>query len=279
MAKKIKSSFSGIDVFLKETFGERLSQTKLAKLIGEQQGHYSTLLKSMDGLLAKTLYKYVKRIYELGKIEGRRQNAENFFKAIETIHGIDNSIISKEMIAGKSDNSKSTLLSNYRNGKVPIPQKQCRKLLGKHSSRIFNPIIEFMECNPYKKGETWKLFKDDEITEKNIKDKLSNEENAKVGVYAMYDSSGRILYFGKTNNGLYTEIVQRLDAAVHRDVSLVYDNKFNHVGNPGKNDKKGSIRVGQMTRYFSAIEVRVSEAFVLRLIPNDDVNYKIENYK
>lgn len=286
-----KPSFYGIDKFLKEISDDgvtKTSQKKLAEIIGEKQGRYSSYLNDTQHLSASAIHKYLKRIYEMGikkgLEEGRRQNAENFFSAVESIHGFENADISKKLIAGKSENSKSSSLSNYRNGKVAISKKQFQNLLGKHSSKIFNPIVEFLECFPYKKGASWKLFEDEE-KEKSICDLLSNKSSAKVGVYAMYDSSGRILYFGKTNSGLYREITQRLGAAVHRDVALVKNNCFKHIGTPGKQSKPGAIQVGEMTRYISAVEVLAPEAignietFVLRLIPNDDVNYKIENYE
>ena len=287
-----KPTFYGIDKFLKEILDDgetKTSQKRLAEIIGEKQGRYSSYLNDTQRLSASAIHKYLKRIYELGLQkgleEGQRRNAENFFSAVESIHGFENADISKKLIAGKSDNSKATSLSNYRNGKVAISKKQFQNLLGKHSSKIFNPIVEFLECSPYKKGTSWKLFKDDDKKEKSICELLSNESSAKVGVYAMYDSSGRILYFGKTNSGLYREITQRLGAAVHRDIALVKKDGFKHVGTPGKQSKPGAIRVGEMTRYISAIEVLAPEAisnietFVLRLIPNDDVNYKIENYE
>jgi hypothetical protein len=280
-----KPSFSGIDRFLKDLLGENKKQVELANCIGEKQGRYSSYLKGTQHLSSSAVFKYVKKIFELGVIEGRKQNAENFFKTLESIHNINNSKIAKKLIKGKNSNAKAASLSKYRNGKTTISEQQYKNLLGKHSSKIFKPIIELMECSPYKSGQTWKLFKGDNEKESEIKAKLSNDASAKVGVYAMYDSSGKILYFGKTNNGLYSEITQRLAAVVHRDVALFQKGQFKHVGNPGKKDKPGAIQVGEMTKYFTAVEVLVPEAiknieaFVLRLIPNDDVNYKIENYE
>ena len=72
---------------------------------------------------------------------------------------------------------------------------------------------------------------------------------------------------------------------VNRDVAIIQKRQFKHVGNKKKKDKPGAIQVGEMTKYFTAVEVLVPEAiknieaFFLRLIPNDDVNYKIENYE
>lgn len=284
MSKTKKKLFVGIDTFLKETFGDNLTQEKLAKIINEQQPRYSNCLKDDNYLCSSALHKYMQAIYERGKkdgiIEGRQQNAENLFKAIESIHGFEtDTLIAEKLILGKSQNAKTTSLSKYRNGVTAISDKQYRNILGKHSSKIFKPLIEFLECNPHKRGSSWKLFRGDDKRENFIKTSLSDEKGAKVGVYAMYDSAGRIIYFGKTTNGLYQEIIQRLDAVVHRDVVLSTKDGLKHVGGT-----KGSIRVGSMTKYISAVEVLAPEAiknieaFVLRLIPNDDVNYKIENY-
>ena len=277
--------FLGIDKFLKEHLDENASQQKLGSIIGVKQAYYSRLKKEKNLLTAKSLHKYIKKIFDYGfsrgKIAGRKENAENFFSAVETVLDINNIDIAKKLIKGKNTNSKTTALSKYRNGIIPVSRPQYKNILGKHSSKIFKPIVEFMECSPYVEGKKWKLFRGSKKLEESIKAKLSKDNGAKVGVYAMYDSSGKILYFGKTNKGLYAEIVQRLNAVVHRDVALVRDGKFVHVGNKSK----GGIHVGDMTRYISAIEVLSPEAisnietFVLRLIPNDDVNYKIENYE
>ena len=288
-----KAPFSGVDQFLREIFGENMRQEDLADKIGEKQGRYSSYLRGSQNLGAKTIHRYLKNIYDLGIIEGRKQNAQNFFKAIAAIHKYDNNAnIWKKLITGKSDNSKSSNLSNYQSGKTTISQSQFENLLGKHSSRIFKPLIEFMECSPYRTSQkpnaSWKLFKNDTDKEAYVKKELYEDDKItpKLGVYAMYDSSGRILYFGMaqySNHGLHKEILQRLKAPVHRDVVLIRNGKFCHLGTVGKKPKPGAILVGDMTRYISAIEVSVPqaipniEAVVLRLIPNDTVNYKVEN--
>ena len=291
-----QTPFSGVDQFLREVFGSDMRQEDLADFIGEKQGRYSSYLRGTQNLGAKTIYRYLKNIYDLGIIEGRKQNAQNFFKAIATIHNYDNAKIWKKLIAGKTDNSKASNLSNYQNGKVTISQQQFKNLLGNHSSKIFKPIIEFMECSPcrtsQKPNASWQLFENDSDKEEYVKNKLYDDEEhniPKLGVYAMYDSSGRILYFGmaqSANHGLYKEILQRLKARVHRDVVLICNGKLKHLGaTQATKQKSDEILVGDMTRYFSAIEVSVPqaipniEAFVLRLIPNDTVNYKVENIK
>lgn len=291
-----KTPFSGVDQFLREVFGADMRQEDLADKIEETQGRYSSYLRGSQNLGAKTIYRYLKNVYDLGIIEGRKQNAQNFFKAITSIHKYDNNAnIWKELITGKTDNSKSSNLSNYQSGKTTISQPQFENLLGKHSSKIFNPIFEFMECSPYRTSQkpnaSWKLFKDDSNKEEFVSKELYDEDrdSPRLGVYAMYDSSGRILYFGmaqSSNHGLYKEILQRLKARVHRDVVLIRNGKLKHLGaTQATKQKSDEILVGDMTRYFSAIEVSVPqaipniEAVVLRLIPNDTVNYKVENIK
>ena len=96
----------------------------------------------------------------------------------------------------------------------------------------------------------------------------------------MYDSAGRILYFGQTQaqTGLYGEITQQLDNKINRSLFLPEN---------GNLKKRGAwdLRMGDLTRYVSAIEVLVPEAidnietFVLRLIPNDDANTNLGNYE
>ncbi len=154
----------------------------------------------------------------------------------------------------------------------------CEKIYELGGVNLIQPIFEFRACRPHPAGTVWKLLggtKEEQVEEGKIKNALEG----KHGVYAMYDSTGRILYFGKNGKGgkgaadLYTEICQRLGG--RNGAKLPSDVVFAD-GNGRLQHCRGKMDVGQLVCYFSAYEIRNSsaaiktiESFVLHLIPND----------
>ncbi|MBR6124157.1 hypothetical protein IKQ19_11285 [Candidatus Saccharibacteria bacterium] len=226
-------------------------------------------------------------IFEQGKIQANKELAEKIFSVLK-----DNLGYSKATEIAKLLNCTDSMISQLKRG-TPFSKDMLNSVLSRHSSQIFRSIFEFEECSPiciskkrnrksrYPKN-SWKLFsKEQSAEEKRIQDLLKNKDGSqKIGVYAMYDSAGRILYFGQTQaqTGLYGEITQQLDNKINRSLFLPEN---------GNLKKRGAwdLRMGDLTRYVSAIEVLVPEAidnietFVLRLIPNDDANTNLGNYE
>lgn len=256
MIKPVKATvFSHLIDFLKEKgFGN--NQNDIGKHLKIQQPNIAKYLKE-DPQKAKWL-KLFKTVFELGEKQGITVITNQLLSEVEKTYDLKGQKDLASLLGFKQPQ-----ISNWKNGKSVISAKSLKKILSSHTSKIFKPIIEFYECHPEKKGVNWVIDKND----KKIQPLLQN----KIGVYAFYDSSGRIVYFGKSNSNLFIEICQRFKGKVNRHVRLP--------------DKSSHIVQGNITRYISAVEVLVPEAikniesFVLRTIPNDDANSNIGNYQ
>mgnify|MGYP004646780663 CR=1 FL=1 len=237
-------------------------------------------------VIEKSIEAAYKKIIDEGKRQAYSDVANKIFKILdETLK------IKKTKDVATLLGCSCSMISQLKNG-AAFSEQMLKSILARHSSQIFSPILEFEKCNPrcitkprnrksrYPKN-SWKLFSNSEKKEeKKIQNLLKNKDGSqKVGVYAMYDSAGRILYFGQTQaeTGLYREITQQLDNKVNRSISLPQNGKLSQRG-------EWDLRMGDLTAYVTAIEVLVPDAidnietFVLRLIPNDDANTNLGNY-
>jgi hypothetical protein len=132
----------------------------------------------------------------------------------------------------------------------------------------FAPIVEFHPLNHIHGHKLDTLTK--KIASKAVVDKLK----AQKGIYLFYDSSGSVIYCGRTVKSLLlAEMKQAFNLARPQ-----YKRKFANA--------QGQFKLQQLTirdtaHYFSAYRVddRVSanlEAFVTRIIPNNLINRKTE---
>lgn len=236
--------------------------------------------------IEKAVEETFKIIFELGKKQANQEIADKIFQILKENLGFDKD----KDIATLLDCSRP-MISQLKKG-TPFSKDMLNSVLSRHTSQIFRPIFEFEQCAPIcisnprnQKSRIpkniWKLFpKEQKADELRIQKKLKNKDGSqKVGVYAMYDSAGRILYFGQTQavTGLYGEITQQLDNKLNRSISLPVNGTLKRRG-------AWDLRMGDLTRYITAVEVLVPEAidnietFVLRLIPNDDANTNLGNY-
>lgn len=265
VTKKPENHFAAIDAALKCIYAKE-SREKICKKLGWQISNYASYVRGKPLLSPLGLKSLISKIYNLafedGKMAAITENLKNFSDAYESFHGKDSLRIRKKR-------------------KKCITKKEYREKLENHTTRIFNPIFEFEKVCPKctasvrKKKNSWNIDSDDDRC-KEIENKLKKEgERKRVGVYAMYDSAGRIIYFGMTNamGGLYGEIKNRLDAQLYRCITLP-DARGNLCKRNMKNlptstkKKKGKvkcdwadeIRVGDLTCYISAIEVLVPKA-------------------
>lgn len=280
--------FAAIASFVKGKNG------KVEKILKLHQPEVSNYSNGKRKLTEKAIKKFLSGIFEYAENEERKRNAAAFFGALKGIHGWTDKEMHEKIIRGKSS---GTSYSQFKDGRK-ITSKMYSGWIGAHTAAIFTPIFEYQECCPRRaKANTigekrlevaWKLF-DNKEDETKVKDLLYDGGKPRIGVYAMYDSSGRLLYFGKAespSHGLYKEILQRLKASVHRDVVLTRNGTLKHLGRGlGKKTKADAILVGDMTKYISAYEVTTPhaianiEAFVLHLAANDLVNFKVERIK
>ena len=157
-------------------------------------------------------------------------------------------------------------VSNWMRGAVLPSRRNIERLLDLHVSRLIEPIVEFHKISPVRSGGSWRL-----VADKTKEGRLRNRLRRNVGIYAFYDSGGRVTYLGKTENDLWNEAKQRLKAFVNRPFY-----------NPGRTQ---GIRQGDVARFISAYGVRVPaaihnlEVLMLRAFPNDLANTNIGKFK
>ena len=256
MKKAAKTVFSYLEGYLKE---QKLANTQkdIASVLGLKQPNVATYMASdPKGRVWKSLYS---KIFNLGEKHGRAETNKTLFDVIQTSYEVKNQLALARLLGVKQPQ-----ISNWLSGNGAITKKSFNKILNNHTARIFNKLIEFERCQPDKRGSSWKIgSKNDQ----SLKAKIEG----KVGVYAFYDSAGKIIYFGKSHSCLYKEICQRLNGKYNRIVYLP--------------EKRNDLKQGDFVRYISVVEVLVPaaikniESFVLRTIPNDDANSSIGNYE
>ena len=130
--------------------------------------------------------------------------------------------------------------------KYPGPTKRTwktlfRRLLAQSARELVWTLTEFEPVHPVAAGNGWRFF-DDQAKEDDLRDKLDCES----GLYVFYDSAGRVLYVGKTDNNVYVEAKQRLKAKPNHPISVPKKLKTPHVA--------------QFTRFVSAYGVLASSA-------------------
>lgn len=133
------------------------------------------------------------------------------------------------------------------------------------------PILEFHKLHHDHGHKDDTLRK--KIDNKDVCEKLKQTK----GIYSFYDSNGRIIYVGKTEkNSLMTEMSQ-----AYGKVRTNYTRKL--LGS-GKKLKVHKLRIEDTADFVSAYEVDPfaignMEALLIRMIPNDIVNTKTENFR
>ena len=133
------------------------------------------------------------------------------------------------------------------------------------------PIMEFHALNHLHGHDKDTLLK--KIDNKVICERLKDS----TGIYSFYDSNGRIIYVGKTEkNTLMAEMTQAFNLSRPN-----YSRKL-----ADKNGKFGTnqLSIRDTAEFVSAYKVDEHaignvEAFLTRMMPNDIVNKKTENFK
>lgn len=162
-------------------------------------------------------------------------------------------------------------VSNWRKGHGTIRKATLVRFLNNRASAQIRPVLEFEEIYPVKVGNEFR------IDEENVDD-LRQRLSKKKGIYAFYDSAGRVIYVGKTVKGnadLYREIRQRLKGLSKQTIYHRSGNKL----------RKSRIQYGRITRGLSAYEVKDIEAIhnlevlLLRTFANDHRNSNLGHFK
>jgi hypothetical protein len=141
------------------------------------------------------------------------------------------------------------------------------------------PIVEFYPINKTKslRGRDLKIISSDRDKfphEYELKCKLDKSYSS--GLYSFYNSQGRIIYVGKTKDNLWKEINHAFNR--FREPQKIYSVDHTKKKKP---IKERCVYLHEVAHYFSVYETEYSltdklEALIIRTIPNDITNTRIE---
>ncbi len=208
---------------------------------------------------------------------------DNEILTVELRKEIMNSLLDSLKSLFKDDYFLATGLTtpteqNWRNGSTKPQQNKLNAMMKKidsyynkknenASKNLIKTIFSFEKIYPEKVEKTvWRIHKQKDGSElKEIKEKLTGI----VGVYLLYDSSGRLVYVGKTEKqDMYSEITQRLRT---KEIKLILTNQ-----------KRQSVLLGEIINYFTCYEISDKniigqiEAILIGSDPNTFSNIKME---
>ncbi|WP_415890790.1 hypothetical protein ACMXYV_05620 [Neptuniibacter sp. SY11_33] len=193
---------------------------------------------------------------------------------------------------------KLATLTKVAAGERELKEKQIVSMIvnsmKKHSeisiSNSIKPIVEFFEIDhaESKRGAYWEILPTT-INGNSRYDQIRKKLNSSQGIYFFYNSAGKVIYAGKTETqGLWKEMKnafnrdrasQNVYLAEHPTRGIFYPASEKPV-----QIKKSNVYLHDLAFYFSAYEVDPSlihnlEAFIVRTIPNDITNTRMEKFK
>jgi len=252
-------AFRGVLSFIKEKY-PKISQKKISQHLGIQQPQVSQYQTSAPARIS-WWKKIAGKLYQRGYRDGQIAATQSLMSAIvDTFGEIPQSDMAKALRVTQPT------ISNWLNGTSSPSKTNIEKILALQVTRLAEPILEFHEVSPVKSGQSWRI--DDN---RKVEEKIRKLIQRRIGIYVFYDSAGKVTYLGKTENCFWTEVKQRLKGKVNRSFY-----------NPRK---EPSVVQGQITRYLSVYEIRVTEAIhnlevlMLRAFPNDLANTNVGNFK
>lgn len=238
-----------------------------------------TLIKYKKGVTEKEVIRILKKILTQQKLDGK-QFMENLRSRFHANTNLDLAI-----------ELGLTQQAFYQYEKKPIGVKEVATLIRKarehFAQNAIKPIIEFY---PITKSATTHGAQSEIIdASKNSKrgQKIRELLRKKHGIYLFYNSQGKLLYIGKAEK---THLWQEIKNAYNRTRA---DQKIYSVNHPTTGSsfepafkaprqiKKISFKLHDLAAYFSAYEVEDAlvhhlEAAIIRMVPNDNLNAKIE---
>jgi DNA-binding transcriptional regulator YdaS (Cro superfamily) len=150
------------------------------------------------------------------------------------------------------------------------------------------PIVEFfpIECTESNRGARWKILPTD--SDNPYYAQVISNLSESNGIYLFYNSTGHVIYAGKTlRQGLWKE----MNDAFNRDraaqsaflVEHSMTGNFQPAYEKSRQLRQQSVCLYDIASYFSAYCVHDAlvsnlEAFLIRALPNDLTNSKIENF-
>jgi hypothetical protein len=148
---------------------------------------------------------------------------------------------------------------------------------------IYSPIVEFHHVERHRKHQRFRPL---DAEDKKYSKLVENLRAAK-GIYFFYDSTGRIMYVGKTEKqNLWDEMTNAFNRENIRNRIYLARHPRRRMGK--RSSKSGARRINLQTvrlhdsaYYFSAYGVRrefigVMERMIIRAVPNNLVNSRIE---
>lgn len=147
-----------------------------------------------------------------------------------------------------------------------------------------HPVVEFFEIEKTQTAQKKKWLPFDANTHRALRDDLAGSK----GIYAFYNSEGEIIYMGRT---LKLDLFEELKNAFNRDFPSYEVLAVKHAWKkykPNTHDvrqiKRKTVRLVETARYFSCYRVvsdliQPLEALLIRMIPNDVINVRMEKLK
>ena len=177
--------------------------------------------------------------------------------------------IAKEML-GVSDSRLNTIKKTGLVQKRVIErwaQRMKRGTVKDTLNNIYDPICELEEI---KMGESHIIFKKTNKKTKDYLEKLKKEK----GIYIFYDSLGKAIYAGKTEDQTLFDEMNNVLFRNRGDAQVIYKKKWNQIS-------KHSYKLKEVAAYVSAYQVRDEfisniETLFIRAFPNDLTNVRIE---
>ncbi|MFO0993075.1 MAG: hypothetical protein U1E67_14210 [Hyphomicrobiales bacterium] len=213
--------------------------------------------------LTKTIAKNVVRCF--GRAVSKRAS-ETLIKAMKLELGCGNN----NQLARKLSVAPAQIAAWESN---PLSKTVARNVMKRLEQRYvrgaFDTIFEFRKLAPHQVGKANSLR--NRIDSKELCDALSKSQ----GIYAFYNSSGRLLYIGKTEkNHLLNEMGQRF---TNRTASIRLTNDHGQF-------VRRSVPLREFAEYCSAYRLHQSvisnfEALMTRITPNEIINSQIPKYR
>jgi len=156
------------------------------------------------------------------------------------------------------------------------------------AENAIRPLVEFYPLNKKesKGGSSYELLnvtKNSDTRE----NKLKTELEERNGIYLFYNSQGQVIYVGKARDqGLWNEMKsafnrERTDQEVYKVNHPTTGSDFDLTYLKPRQIVRQSVKLHDIAAYFSAYQVEAAlidhmEAAIIRMIPNDCLNVKIE---
>jgi hypothetical protein len=241
---------------------------KTNKQFGKKIGHSNVSEIKKKFLCLGNLKRIVNAVYIYAYKQGTKDFLTTMIDCLKK-DGNTEYQIAEEML-GVSESCLNTIKKTGLVQKRVIERwaQRMKKGTVKHTlNNIYDPICELEEIIM---GESHIAFKK---TNKNTEGYLERLKKEK-GIYIFYDSLGKAIYAGKTEDQTLFDEMNNVLFRNRGDAQVIYKKKWNQIS-------KHSYKLKEVAAYVSAYQVRDEfisniEALFVRAFPNDLTNVRIE---